>query len=206
MLKHQSKIVRTLSFMLLLSVVVFLLVGNAIPAQAPGVDESGVIVDKRHETETETEMDMDLKTEIETETRLRRPQIETEYEEIIIGVAQEYGIPSTLIKAIIKTESDFNALAVSETDDYGLMQINACNISWLEDELGITDLFDPAQNIESGAYILSGYLNRYSLADALIAYNCGESGAKRLWRQGIHSTSYTKKVFKNLDYYGGLDE
>ena len=89
MLKHQSKIVRALSFMLLLSVVVFLLVGNAIPAQAPGVDESGVIVDKRHETETETEMDMDLKTEIETETRLRRPQIETEYEEIIIGGAQK---------------------------------------------------------------------------------------------------------------------
>lgn len=204
MLKHQSKIIRTLLLVLLFSVVVFLLVGNAIPAQAPGVDESGVIIDKRRETETE--MEMDLKTEIETETRLRRPQIETEYEEIIIGVAQEYGIPSTLIKAIIKTESDFNALAVSETDDYGLMQINACNISWLEDELGITDLFDPAQNIESGAYILSGYLNRYSLADALIAYNCGESGAKRLWRQGIHSTSYTKEVFKNLDYYGGLDE
>lgn len=204
MLKHQSKIVRALSLMLILSVVAFLLVGNAIPAQAPGVGESGVIIDKRHETETE--MEMDLKTEIETETRLRRPQIETEYEEIIIGVAQEYGIPPTLIKAIIKTESDFNALAVSETDDYGLMQINACNISWLEDELGITDLFDPAQNIESGAYILSGYLNRYSLADALMAYNCGESGAKRLWRQGIHSTSYTKEVFKNLDYYGGLDE
>ena len=204
MLKHQSKIVRALSLMLILSVVAFLLVGNAIPAQAPGVDESGVIIDKRRETETE--MEMDLKTEIETETRLRRPQIETEYEEIIIGVAQEYGIPSTLIKAIIKTESGFNALAVSETDDYGLMQINACNISWLEDELGITDLFDPAQNIESGAYILSGYLNRYSLADALMAYNCGESGAKRLWRQGIHSTSYTKEVFKNLDYYGGLDE
>lgn len=204
MLKHQSKIVRALSLMLILSVVAFLLVGNAIPAQAPGVDESGVIIDKRHETETE--MEMDLKTEIETETRLRRPQIETEYEEIIIGVAQEYGIPSTLIKAIIKTESDFNALAVSETDDYGLMQINACNISWLEDELGITDLFDPAQNIESGVYILSGYLNQYSLADALMAYNCGESGAKRLWRQGIHSTRYTKEVFKNLDYYGGLDE
>ena len=204
MLKHQSKIVRALSLMLILSVVAFLLVGNAIPAQAPGVDESGVIIDKRRETETE--MEMDLKTEIETETRLRRPQIETEYEEIIIGVAQEYGIPSTLIKAIIKTESDFNALAVSETDDYGLMQINACNISWLEDELGITDLFDPAQNIESGVYILSGYLNQYSLADALMAYNCGESGAKRLWRQGIHSTSYTKEVFKNLDYYGGLDE
>lgn len=204
MLKHQSKIIHTPLLVLLFSVVVFMLVGNAIPAQAPGVDKSGVIIDEC--SETETEMESDLKTEIETETRLRRPQIETEYEEIIIGVAQEYGIPSTLIKAIIKTESDFNALAVSETDDYGLMQINACNISWLEDELGITDLFDPAQNIESGAYILSGYLNRYSLADALIAYNCGESGAKRLWRQGIHSTSYTKKVFKNLDYYGGLDE
>lgn len=204
MLKHQLKIIRTPLLVLLFSVVVFLLVGNATPAQAPGADKSGVIIDKR--SETETEMETDLKTEIETETRLRRPQIKTEYEEIIIGVAQEYGIPSTLIKAIIKTESDFNALAVSETDDYGLMQINACNISWLEDELGITDLFDPAQNIESGAYILSGYLNRYSLADALMAYNCGESGAKRLWRQGIHSTSYTREVFKNLDYYGGLNE
>lgn len=204
MLKHQSKIIRTPLLVLLFSVVVFMLVGNAIPAQAPGADKNGVIIDKR--SETETEMETDLKTEIETETRLRRPQIETEYEEIIIGVSQEYGIPSTLIKAIIKTESDFNALAVSETDDYGLMQINACNISWLEDELGITDLFDPAQNIESGAYILSGYLNRYGLADALMAYNCGESGAKRLWRQGVHSTRYTKEVFKNLDYYGGLNE
>ena len=95
---------------------------------------------------------------------------------------------------------------ISATNDYGLMQINACNVSWLTDELGVTDLFDPAQNIESGVYILSGYLKRYSLADALMAYNCGEGGAKRLWKQGVHSTHYTKKVLKNLDEFGGLYE
>ena len=124
----------------------------------------------------------------------------------IAEIAEKYGISAALIKAIIKTESNFNPTLISATNDYGLMQINACNVSWLTDELGVTDLFDPAQNIESGVYILSGYLKRYSLADALMAYNCGEGGAKRLWKQGVHSTHYTKKVLKNLDEFGGLYE
>jgi soluble lytic murein transglycosylase-like protein len=205
MYKSNSKIIKGLSFALVLSIGAFLMVGNALPVEAPSAE---VI-----EIETENESVLDLKTEIESETEIastteqQRPaDSKTKYDEIIAEIAEKYGVSAALIKAIIKTESNFNPTLISATNDYGLMQINACNVSWLTDELGVTDLFDPAQNIESGVYILSGYLKRYSLADALMAYNCGEGGAKRLWKQDIHFTHYTKRVLKNLDEFGGLYE
>lgn len=176
------------------------MVGNAIPAQAPGVE----IIEIEKETETVLTLETEAETEKEVETsEIKNVPIQTEYDDIIAEVAEKYGVSAALIKAIIKTESNFNPNLTSRTNDYGLMQINACNVSWLQDELGITDLFDPAQNIESGVYILSRFLKRYSLADALMAYNCGEGGAKRLWEQGVHSTNYTRKVLKNLNEFGG---
>ena len=196
MCKTKSKIIKGASLVLLLSTGAFLMVGNAIPAQAPGAE----II----EIEKETETVLTLETEKEVETaEIKNVPIQTEYDDIIAEVAEKYGVSAALIKAIIKTESNFNPNLTSRTNDYGLMQINACNVSWLQDELGVTDLFDPVQNIESGVYILSGFLKRYSLADALMAYNCGEGGAKRLWEQGVHSTNYTRKVLKNLNEFGG---
>lgn len=176
------------------------MVGNAIPAQAPGAE----IIEIEKETETVLVLETEAETEKEVEAaEIKNVPIQTEYDDIIAEVAEKYGVSAALIKAIIKTESNFNPNLTSRTNDYGLMQINACNVSWLQDELGVTDLFDPAQNIESGVYILSRFLKRYSLADALMAYNCGEGGAKRLWGQGVHSTNYTRKVLKNLNEFGG---
>lgn len=202
MCSSNSKIIKGLSLALVLSTLAFLMVGNAMPVQAPSAEEFEI------ETETETEIKFDFETETCTEstTEKREQGIQTEYDEIIAEIAERYSVSAALIKAVIETESGFNPLLVSSTEDYGLMQINICNASWLREQLGITDLFDPAQNIESGVYILSGYLKRYSLADALMAYNCGEGGAKRLWRQGIHSTHYTQKVLNNLNKFGGLYE
>ena len=81
---------------------------------------------------------------------------------------------------------------------YGLMQIHSINLPWLSEQIGTTDLSDPAQIIEAGAYILGGYLERYSLTDSLMAYNLGEGGAKAQWTQGIHETAYTRKVLARL--------
>lgn len=157
------------------------MVGNAIPAQAPGAE----IIEIEKETETVLVLETEAETEKEVETaEIKNVPIQTEYDDIIAEVAEKYGVSAALIKAIIKTESNFNPNLTSRTNDYGLMQINACNVSWLQDELGVTDLFDPAQNIESGVYILSRFLKRYSLADALMAYNCGEGGAKRFRTYG----------------------
>lgn len=202
MYSSNSKIIKGLSLALVLSTLAFLMVGNAMPVQAPSAEEFEI------ETEMETEIKFDFETETCTEstTEKREQGIQTEYDEIIAEIAERYSVSAALIKAVIETESGFNPLLVSSTEDYGLMQINICNASWLREQLGITDLFDPAQNIESGVYILSGYLKRYSLVDALMAYNCGEGGAKRLWRQGVHSTRYTQKVLNNLNKFGGLYE
>lgn len=106
-----------------------------------------------------------------------------------------------LIYAVIKTESNFDPSVVSSTNDYGLMQINKVNHSHLSKTLGVTDFLDPHQNIHCGVYLLSTLLHKYSVADALMAYNMGEGGASNLWKRGIHTTQYTVKVLANYKEY-----
>lgn len=192
-----SKLIWVLILALVLNSIAFLFTGSAYSER---------VYEPRIETETEIESVPESKSEMKNKTESPVADESMEYDEIIVEIAEKYSVSATLIRAIIKTESDFEASLISETDDYGLMQINICNKDWLENTLGVTDLLDPMQNIESGVYILSGYLSRYGLSDALMAYNCGESGAKRLWAKNIHSTRYTEKVLKNLNEFGGYYE
>ena len=110
------------------------------------------------------------------------------------GIEEHY----ELVYAIIKQESQFNAAAISASNDWGLMQINACNHEWLSKELGIVDFLDPYENVHGGIHIIASLLHKYDVPDALMAYNMGEGNAAKLWRRGIHSTTYTDRV---LDYY-----
>lgn len=112
-----------------------------------------------------------------------------------------------LVYAIIKKESNFKPDAVSATGDYGLMQINKCNHAWLVDELNLGPSLDGTtesiftysyENILAGIHILAPLLHKYDVPDALMAYNMGVSGARKLWERGIHSTVYSDQV---LDYY-----
>lgn len=116
-----------------------------------------------------------------------------------------YGIDEhyELIYALIKHESKFDAAAVSRSSDYGLMQINECNHEWLSEELGIVDFLDPYENVHGGIHMIASLLHKYDVPDALMAYNMGENGAVKLWRRGIHSTTYTEQV---LDYYKQFTE
>ena len=54
-----------------------------------------------------------------------------------------YGVPMSLIIAMIDVESSFRADVISKTNDYGLMQINIINHEWLREEYDITDFLDP---------------------------------------------------------------
>src|SRR5206468_869913 len=74
------------------------------------------------------------------------------------------------IKAVIRTESNFNPNAVSRAGAKGLMQLMDFNSR----AMGVKDPFDPSQNIDAGARILRGELNKYGdLTKALAAYNAG---------------------------------
>lgn len=123
-------------------------------------------------------------------------------QEFTYYLSAAYDIDYTLVLAIISKESAFMPDGISSTNDYGLMQINACNHEWLTEELGITDFTDPYENIKAGLFILRGLFEKYdSTSKVLMAYNMGENGASKLWEQGIFESNYSKDVLKRQETY-----
>ena len=131
-----------------------------------------------------------------------------ELQEYTYYMCDYYGIDFELAMAVMYTESNFDSAAVSNTGDYGIMQINEINIPELSDKLGVTDITDPYQNIRCGVYILGELSKQYTEpARVLMAYNIGDYGSSALWEQGVHSTDYSEKVLsKYAEYHGGLEE
>lgn len=118
-----------------------------------------------------------------------------EEQEFLFYLCNGYNIDFYLVMAMIQVESEFDASAVSVTNDYGLMQINEVNHDWLTNTLGVTDYLDPYQNMRAGCYILRKLFERYQDTElVLMCYNMGENGASRLWKNGIYSTDYTEQV------------
>ena len=116
-------------------------------------------------------------------------------QEFIFYLSHGNYIDFPFVMGLIQQESSFNTKEISETNDFGLMQINKCNHQWLSEQLGIADFLDPEQNIRAGLYILRTLFEKYDdPAKVLMAYNMGETGAKRLWDKGIFETNYTRKV------------
>lgn len=123
-------------------------------------------------------------------------------QEFTYYLSAAYDIDYTLVLAIISKESAFMPDGISSTNDYGLMQINACNHEWLTEELGITNFIDPYENIKAGLFILRGLFEKYdSTSKVLMAYNMGENGASKLWEQGIFESNYSKDVLQKQETY-----
>lgn len=129
--------------------------------------------------------------------------LDTELQDYIRSLCEIHNVPMELVMAMIHQESSFRASVVSSSNDYGLMQINTINHEWLQEELGITDFLDPYQNVLCGIYIISGHLEKTDgdIELALMRYNCGATGAKRLWDKGIYHTDYTQKIMGYYEFY-----
>ena len=118
-----------------------------------------------------------------------------ELQDYIIDTATKYSVPPKLIIAIIQNESSYRATATGAAGEQGYMQIHPINFEWLGEELGITDFYNPEQNILAGTYLLSEICEKYETTnEILMCYNCGERGAKRLWEKGITETEYCRKI------------
>ena len=102
-----------------------------------------------------------------------------DYAEYVETYAQKYGVPSSLIYAVIQTESHFDSGAVSSAGAVGLMQMLPDTFVWLTNEILFDHfdsgmLYDPETNIRYGTYYLSRLYDRYgSWEVALAAYNGG---------------------------------
>lgn len=118
-------------------------------------------------------------------------------QEFTYYLSTAYEIDYSLVLAIIQKESGFVPDIVSPTNDFGLMQINACNHEYLTNEIGVTDFVDPYQNIKAGMFILRGLFDKYdSTSKVLMAYNMGESGASKLWEQGVLESNYSRSILE----------
>jgi len=102
------------------------------------------------------------------------------FDGLIKRISAENGIRAELIRAVIRVESDFNPRAVSKAGAIGLMQLMPVHFR----RYGISDPYDPAQNIAAGARYLKQLLERYDgdLVLSLSAYNAGPTAVDKYER------------------------
>ncbi len=106
----------------------------------------------------------------------------------IRAAATAAGIDPLLLASLVRTESSFHADAVSRCGALGLCQLMPANAK----ALGVTDPFDPAQNLRAGARYFARNLQIYGRVDvALAAYQAGK-GAVAAAGGGIPNSPTTR--------------
>jgi soluble lytic murein transglycosylase-like protein len=95
------------------------------------------------------------------------------YDQLVHQSATRHGVDPNLIFAVMRQESGFKTRAVSYKGASGLMQLMPATAR----RFGVTNIFDPAQNIDAGAKYLRWLLNTFDgdVKLALAGYNAGEN-------------------------------
>lgn len=122
---------------------------------------------------------------------------------IIDSAARKFGVNASLIRAVIHAESNFNQFARSPVGAQGLMQLMPATAR----RFGVTNSFDPDQNINAGTQYLSWLLKRFNGNEqlAIAGYNAGEGNIDKY--RGIppfkETRNYVVRVmglYKNAPY------
>jgi soluble lytic murein transglycosylase-like protein len=95
----------------------------------------------------------------------------------ITAAAKKYGIDPALLAGLVKQESGFNPSAGSPAGARGLTQLMPATAAGL----GVTNVLDPAQNLDGGAKYLRQQLDAFGgdVTRALAAYNAGPGAVQR---------------------------
>jgi soluble lytic murein transglycosylase-like protein len=121
-----------------------------------------------------------------------------EFESLIREASETHGVDPDLVRAVIRAESEFDPQARSRAGAQGLMQLMPA----LSRELGVTDPYDPRQNVFGGVRYLSRLLQRHQgdVGLAVASYNAGPTRVSRY--KGIppfpETRGYVRKVRRLL--------
>ncbi|MGJ4803859.1 lytic transglycosylase domain-containing protein [Luteimonas sp. SDU82] len=107
----------------------------------------------------------------------------------IRSAANEFGVEEAIVRAIMHAESAFNPNALSRAGAQGLMQLMPATAQ----RFGVTNAYDPAQNIRGGVEYLAWLLKRFNgdLTLASAGYNAGEGAVDR--HKGVPPYSETQR-------------
>lgn len=126
------------------------------------------------------------------------PLWESKYNDIIVAAARRFDVDAALVSAVIKAESDYNPRIVSHKGARGLMQLMPATAK----RFGVTNSFDPEENIHGGTRYLRWLLTKFDgNADlAVAAYNAGEGN---VWKyDGVppfrETVNYINRISKHI--------
>jgi soluble lytic murein transglycosylase-like protein len=107
----------------------------------------------------------------------RTPLKNGEFAHEIQAASEIFNVDAALIRAIMHAESWFQPEAVSHAGAQGLMQLMPAT----QQRFGVSNPFDPLDNITAGAAYLAWLLNEFEndLTRAIAAYNAGENAVRR---------------------------
>lgn len=118
---------------------------------------------------------------------------ENRYDDLITQAAVKYDLDPNLIKAVMRLESQFKNTALSSVGAGGLMQLMPGTAA----SMGVTNISDPAQNIDGGARYIRKQINRFG--DVRLALAGYYTGPNRVAGYGIENPD-------NIDEYNKLPE
>ena len=135
----------------------------------------------------------DFKYQLQEPTKASKVQIQ----DMVTNACAKYNIEPKLVMALIQQESGFNQNAISKAGAQGLMQLMPATAK----SLGVTNAFNPQENIEGGVRYLKGLLDRFNGNKilALAAYNAGPNAVTK--HNGVptykETQNYVRKIMKN---------
>lgn len=123
---------------------------------------------------------------------------------LIQGAANKAGIDPALFEALVGRESSFKPDSVSIAGAKGLAQLMPKTAA----SLGVTDIFNPQQNLDAGARYLAQMLRQFNGDKqlALAAYNAGPGTVKQVGGIPPESAGYVRDVLKRAAELGGKND
>jgi hypothetical protein len=129
-----------------------------------------------------------------------KPFTQQEIDAAIDEAASRHNVDPSLVRAVIKVESNFNPNAVSRTGAMGLMQL----MPQTARQLKVVNPFDPQQNVDAGVRHLKRLMESYGgdVKLSLAAYNAGAGAVAR--SAGVPRYRETRNYVKRITalYYG----
>lgn len=179
-------------------------------AKSANIDNSTNLTDKASVTGNVNQKDLNRRVDLGSKAPTQNMQaVMNNYGAHISEMSKKYNVPENLIYGMIQTESSGRTDAVSKAGAAGLMQL----MPGTARGLGVTDAFDPKQNIEGGTKYIGQMLKKFdgNVEQALQAYNWGPGNMQKHIRgekpnMPKETQAYANKVLRYADQYKTIDQ